>query len=126
RDGFRELNSFLCELHRFFEGPLRNSDGHGADAESTPVEDLQRIDESLVLVPEESLLRDLTVRQDDLGCSDAADPELILDLSDRESGVPPFHDERDDPSVRYRWIRDSMDVTGPHDRTVVAEVIRSV
>src|SRR5207253_10461862 len=110
----------------FFEGDFRNSDRHRANADSTPVEDPQRIDESLVLVPEESVLRELTIRQDDLRCGAPADSQLVFDLSDRETGVPPFRDERADSAVRFRGIRNSMDHESPRDRSIGAEGLRAV
>ena len=125
-DRLRELDSLLRVLDRFFECALGDPHGHRADSDPPAVEDFQRVREPLVLLSEQCGGRDVAVREDHLRRRAAAHPELVLDPADREAGISALHDERTDPAIAFRRVRDGVDYERPGDGRVCAEVLRAV
>src|SRR5256885_16125202 len=96
RNGLRELDAIFRVFHRFFERSLGDPDGHRTDADPAAIEDLQGVDESLALEPEERFHRNVAIRQDDLRGGPPADPQLVFDLPAGSPGTAPFHHESPD------------------------------
>src|SRR5204862_1756459 len=96
-DWLFELDVLLRLATRRLERRARDTDRPCADPDPSFVEDLQRVEETLVDLPQPLLVADLDLFQDQLGRVRRVQPHLLDALAGAKAGRSALDDERGQP-----------------------------